>query len=747
MSGRCFFELRNKAQGNHQLSFDPEQAMRQAVVLHQQGNLDEAQRLYQAVLEVRPDHFDALHLLGLIRVSQNDREEGVRLIRKALRQRPDSVEAHYNLGVVLQEQKNLDEAMTCYQKALAIRPDFAAAHNNLGNVLREQKKTGEAIGCYEKALAIQPDYAEAHNNLGNALLEQGKTDEAIACYQKALAVKPDFADALHQLGNVFAGRKKLDDAIVCYRKAVAANPGHAVAHNNLGNALLEQGKCDEAVACYRRAIAVRPDYADALYNLGSALEDRKQFDEAIACYRGAISISPDHVNAFGMLLRAELSVCNWAETKRLGTQAYSRLAAGDFFIDPFVFIGISDSPLLQLECARKYVEDRFPGQPARVYQGTPYAHQKIRIAYLSADFHRHATAYLMAGLFELHDRARFEVTGMSLGPDDQSDVRRRLISAFDRFIDVRLQSDLEAARTLNELEIDIAIDLKGYTKDARPGILAHRPAPIQVSYLGYPGTMGAQFIDYVVGDPWVTPFDHQSYFTESIVQLPGSYQVNDSKRGISTDTPSRAECDLPEAAFVFCCFNQSAKLTPEIFAIWMRLLEAVDGSVLWLLRDNEFAIQNLRQEANRRGIDPGRLIFAPRMDPAQHLARHRLADLFLDTLPYNAHTTASDALWAGLPVLTCLGTTFAGRVAGSLLNAVGLPELITHSLQDYEVLALKLAADRERLAEMRARLQANIPACPLFDTNRFRKHLEAAYQTMWERWQRGDNPAGFAVTA
>ena len=721
--------------------------MHQALALHRQGNLDEARRFYQAILEVQPDHFDALHLLGLINISQNDKEEGVRLIKKALRQRPDSVEAHYNLGVVFQEQENLDEAMICYQKALVIRPDFAVAHNNLGNVFREQKKIGEAIGCYGKALAIRPDYAEAHNNLGNALLEQGRTDEAIGCYQKALAIKPDFADALHRLGNVFAGQKKLDDAIVCYRKVVAANPGYAAAHNNLGNALLEQGKGDEAIACYRRATAVKPDYADALYNLGSALEDRKLLDEAIACYRGALSVSPDHVNAFGTLLRAELSVCNWAETKRLGTQAHSRLAAGDLFIDPFVFIGISESPLLQLQCARRYVEDRFPDQPTRVYQGTRYAHPKIRIAYLSADFHRHATSYLVSELIELHDRERFEVTGMSFGPDDQSAVRNRLISAFDRFIDVRLQSDLTAARTLHELEIDIAIDLKGYTKDARPGILAHRPAPIQVSFLGYPGTMGAQFIDYVIGDQLVTPFDHQPYFTESIVQLPGSYQVNDSKRGISVDTPSRDECDLPESAFVFCCFNQSAKFTPEIFAIWMRLLEAVDGSVLWLLRDNEFAIQNLRREANRSGIDPDRLIFAPPMGLAQHLARHRLADLFLDTLPYNAHTTASDALWAGLPVLTCLGTTFAGRVAGSLLNAVGLTELITHSLHEYEVQALKLATDSELLAATRARLQANISVCPLFDTIRFQKYLETAYQSMWERWQRGDEPAEFAVTA
>ena len=416
-------------------------------------------------------------------------------------------------------------------------------------------------------------------------------------------------------------------------------------------------------------------------------------------------------------------------------------------IAPFLLLGYSGKPALQLQCARNYIDDKVPLVPRPFWTGATWRHDKVRIAYLSADFHRHPTAYLMAELFERHDRSRFEVIGVSFGVDDKSDMRRRLVAAFDQFYDVRRKSDQEVAKLLHDLQVDIAIDLKGYTQDSRPGILAYRPTPIQASYLGFPGTMGAEFIDYIIADKTVAPFEQQPFYTEKIVHLPDCYQVNDTKRNIAERTPTRQEAGLPEEGCVFCCFNNNWKITPEVFSVWIRLLHAVEGSVLWLFRDNESAERNLRKEAQARGIDPARLVFAGRLPLEDHLARHSLADLFLDTLPYNAHTTASDALWVGLLVLTCMGNAFAGRVAASLLNAIGLPELVTHSIEDYEALALRLAKDPSLLEGYRNRLAANRLTHPLFDTDRFRRHIEAAYLQMWEIWQRGEQPRSFAVEA
>jgi predicted O-linked N-acetylglucosamine transferase (SPINDLY family) len=414
-------------------------------------------------------------------------------------------------------------------------------------------------------------------------------------------------------------------------------------------------------------------------------------------------------------------------------------------VAPFTLLAYCDDPALHRQCAETFVADRMPERPEPMWRGPPVRHDKIRVAYLSADFHQHATAYLVAELFELHDRARFEIFGLAFDWDDGSAVRRRLVKSFDQFHDVRTRSNQEVARLLHQNEIDIAIDLKGHTGDARLGIFAYRGAPIQASYLGYPGTIGAPFIDYIVGDPVVTPLDHAPFYVEKIVQLPDCYQVNDRKRAIPDETPSRAEAGLPADGFVFCCFNNNYKITAPVFDVWMRLLQAVPGSVLWLLRDNAAAERNLRREAQARGIDPARLVFADRTDLASHLARHRRADLFLDTAPYNAHTTASDALWAGVPLITCRGNAFAGRVGASLLHAVGLGELVTDSLADYEALARRLATDKAQLAGVRQRLADNRLTCRLFDADRFRRHIEAAYSTMWEIWQRGEPPKGFAV--
>ncbi len=387
----------------------------------------------------------------------------------------------------------------------------------------------------------------------------------------------------------------------------------------------------------------------------------------------------------------------------------------------------------------------FPSKAKALWTGERYHHDRIRIAYLSADFYGHATAFLMANLFETHDKARFEISAWSFGPAVDDEMRTRLRKSFEHFHEIGTISDADVAAMLRAQEIDIAVDLKGYTLNSRTAIFSHRAAPIQVNYLGFPGTMGADYMDYIVGDPVVTPPEHDAFYSEKIVRLPDTYQINDSTRAISERTPTRAEAHLPESGFVFCCFNNNYKITPDVFDVWMRLLNRVEGSVLWLIEDNVAAAQNLRLEAESRGVRAQRLVFVERLPLAEHLARHRLADLFLDTLPYNAHTTASDALWAGLPVLTCMGNIFPGRVAASLLKAVGLPELITENLSDYEALALKLATVPASLAELKSRLARNRLTHPLFDTDRFRRHIEAAYVTIYEYYQRGELPQSFSV--
>src|SRR5215468_3467951 len=651
----------------------------QALALHQAGRLAEAEKIYGQILKVQPNHFDSLHLVGVIYAQRGSHVESVRQIDLALKINPKAAYAHHNRGLALQKLKRLDDALASYDKAIALKPDYAEAFNNRGLALRGLKRLEEALASYDRALGLKPDYAEAFNNRGNALQELKRLEEALASYDRALGLKPDFAEAF----------------------------------NNRGVALQELKRVEEALASFDRALAANADHAHA-------------FSGAAACV---------------------IRLCDWDRRMWFARELGLHISGKKSIIAPFLLLGYGGKPELQLQCARNYIDDKVPLVPRPFWIGATWRHDKVRIAYLSADFHQHATAYLMAELFERHDRSRFEVIGVSFGDDDKSDVRRRLVAAFDQFYDVRIKSDEEVAELLHGLQVDIAIDLSGHTQDSRPGILAYRPAPIQTSYLGFPGTMGAEFIDYIIADETVVPFDHQPFYAEKIVHLPDCYQVNDTKRNIAARTPTRQEAALPEKGCVFCCFNNNWKITPEVFSVWIRLLHAVEGSVLWLFRDDESAERNLRKEAQARGIDPARLVFAGRLPLEDHLARHRLADLFLDTLPYNAHTTASDALWVGLPVLTCMGNAFAGRVAASLLNAIGLPELVTHSIEDYETLALRLAKDPSLLEGYRNRLATNRLTHPLFDIDRFRHHIEAAYLQMWGIWQRGEQPRSFAVEA
>jgi len=681
--------------------------------LHQQGRLAEAEQSYLRVLAIEPQQFDALQLLGAIKIQQGRHAEGADLIERALRINPNSPRALLNLGFALLRLDRSDEAAASFDRALALNPGYVQALYGRGAALAKLSRPQDALIDLDRVLALQPADVAALVVRGQVLRELGRYEESLASYDRALGLAPNHSEALVKRGNLLFDLMRYEPALMSFERALAINPNDAEAHNGRGALLHKLRRSEEALASFERAIA----------------------------------IEPDHPHAFGGALGCAMSICDWSKTAKLAGELEARIFQRKSPIAPFMLLACSGNPSAQMQCAGNFIQDKIPVGPVPLWRGAVWRHDRIRIAYLSADFHQHATAYLMARLFELHDRSRFEVLGVSFGPDDGSPLRSRIVAAFDQFHDVRAKSDREVAGLLNERQIDIAVDLKGFTTDCRPGILAHRPAPLQVNYLGYPGTMAADFIDYVIADDVVLPRDQQAFFSEKIVHLPHCYQVNDSTRAIATDRPSRPAAGLPERAFVFCCFNNNHKITAPVFDVWMRILQKVDGSVLWLLRDNRSAERNLRMAATASGVDAARLVFADRMGHEEHLARHRLADLVLDTVPFNAHTTASDALWAGLPLLTCRGESFAGRVAASLLQAIGLPELVTHSLEDYEALAVKLAVDPPLLSGIRLKLEQNRLRKPLFDTDRFRRHIEAAYTTMWTRWQEGEQPQGFDVAA
>jgi predicted O-linked N-acetylglucosamine transferase (SPINDLY family) len=588
--------------------------------------------------------------------------------------------------------------------------------------------------------------AEAHATLGRALRDQGKLEEAAASYRRATVLDPRNAVFRNDLGNVLAEQGKLEEAIASYEKALEICPDYPEAHNNLANLYQMTGRLEEATAGYEKAIGLRPDYAEAHRNLGSLLYRQGRLPEAIASLQIAVSLNPEYGEATALLEHQMRHMCEWKGLDALSRSLIQMVEQGSGEVNPFGFLCLESSAAQQLLCATQWA-----AQNAKYASGdTPCTFRndgRITVGYLSADFHEHATAHLISELFSLHDRRRFRIVGYSYGPDDGSAARERLRRSFDQFVDIRNESFAESARRIRADGVQILVDLKGYTADARLKIMAFRPAPIQVNYLGYPGTMGSDAIDYAIVDRIVVPPEEQAFFSEKFVHLPDCYQVNDSTRRISKHIPSRKESGLPESGFVFCCFNASYKITPKVFNVWTRLLKAVPESVLWLLDSNPYATANLKREAEDRGVVAERLVFAGHLPYPDHLARFGVADLFLDTFPYNAHTLASDALWGGCPVVTCSGRTLPSRVAGSLLHSVGLQELVCGSLAEYEKLAVALARNSERLLGLREKLRTTRLTARVFDTRRFTRHLEAAFEIMWERYRRGEPLRRFAVSA
>ncbi|MDS4030824.1 MAG: tetratricopeptide repeat protein [Candidatus Contendobacter sp.] len=792
----------NRTVANNTLE-QAQQLFGQGLAFQQNGQLAQAQALYEQLLNLQPNHFGALHYSGLIAYQQENYQLANELLSKAVQLNPNSAAAYSNHGIVLKALKQFSAAAVSYKRAIVINPNHAAVHNNLGNVLLELKQFDAAISSYEHAIAIKPDYAEAYNYRGVALQELKQLDAAVASFETAIAFKPDYADAYNNRGNTLKELKQLDAAVASYDQAIAIMPDFAEAYSNRGSALQELKRLEAAVASFEHAIALKPNFAEAYTNRGNALRELKQldaaiashdhairitpdlaeayhnrgmvfhelrqFDAALANYERAIAIKPDFAEAYidcgsvfqdlnkindalkfykeafkirpdyeylyGTIIHSKMKICDWEEIESGFAKLKSKILLNEKVISPFELLGLVDSLELQKKSSEIFAHDRYPDNYLLGAICKRPSREKIRIGYFSADFGRHALSLLTAELYERHDRSKFDIIAFSFGYHPASEIRNRLSKAFDKFIDVCDKNDQEVAQLSRELQIDIAVDLGGYTKNNRTSIFAYRAAPIQVNYLGFPSTMGAGFIDYIIADNNLIKPQFQIFYNEKIVYLPNSYMVNDSQRKLSDRQFKRQDFGLPTTGFVFCCFNNTYKITPAIFDCWMRILKAVDSSVLWLIDDNYTASNNLKKQAELRGVYADRLIFSPKIENSEHLARHKLADLFIDTLPCNAHTTASDALWAGLPVLTCIGEAFASRVAASLLDAIHLPELITRNLEDYERLAIELAINSTKLLEIKTKLENNKFTTPLFDTKLFTKHIEAAYTQMYKRYQ------------
>ena len=667
---------------------NPKDLFQQALAAHQAGNLAQAEDLYARLLAGKPGHAQLTYLMGALRTQQG---------RSA-------------------------EAVTLLEAALAAQPGNPAILLHLGNALQDQKRFEDALARYDQALARKPEYADALNNRGNALAALNRFDEAVASFDAALALQPDDAGAWYNRGLALQRAYRLDEAVTAFDKALAIRPGLGEAWNNKGGALLALKRTEGALASFDRALALQPQNVQGLMNRGTALQALKRHAEALADYDRIFALTPDFPDAWGEAAKAALFACDWPRMAKIAAEAPAQIARGAK-IDPWVMLNYSNDGALQRECATRAIHSAMPQTPAPLWRGEKYAHAKIRLAYLSYDFRAHPVGYQVAPLLEQHDRSRFEVIGISTGPDDGSDTRRRIQAACDQFHQADYADPAGTAALMRKLEVDVAIELGGFTEGAGLNVLAHRPAPMQVSWLGYAGTTGADFIDVLLADAITVPSSQQPFYSEQIVHLPDSFFPMDGTRIIGSP-PSRAEAGLPESAFVFCAFNHNFKITAPVFDIWMRLLQQVPGSVLWL---REGVNDTLRRAAMARGVAPERLVFAAHVPLDVHHARHQLADLFLDTLPYNAHATAADALAAGLPVLTRLGETYPGRVAASLVTAAGLPELVTQSAEDYEALALALARDPARLNILREKLITNRATAPLFDTARLARAIEAAY--------------------
>jgi predicted O-linked N-acetylglucosamine transferase (SPINDLY family) len=728
---------------------------------YQAGDAATAAQLCRQLLQQQPRCAEAVYLLGVLAQDAGQWGPAFDFYRQAAALAPNNPvfastlgEAHLTLGRPV-------EALACFRRAVALRPTYDRAHNNLGRVLHAQGDVAAARAAFEEAIRLNPRYAVAHNNLGALLLGQGQLAAAAGYLNQALALRPNYPEAHYNLGATFLAQGDYVVAAERFREAIRLRPGYARAHLNLGRALEQQTLWADALASYENAARLQPEDAETLRFLGDLLILKRDWPAALAALERATALGPGLPEPFARLAGARQQVCDWrnytADVDRLWADAEKQFTAGEATaVVPFHALAMPWPRQRLLAIARSHCR-QLTRQQNRAGQSLPFHHQRtrsgrLRVGYLSGDFYDHPVGHLLQGLFGRHDRERFEVFAYSFGHADDSVYRKRIAETTEHFVDVSSLSLPDLARRIAADGVHVLVDLMGHTGVNRLGALAVRPAPIQVNFLGMLGTTGAEFIDYLITDRTVTPPEFAADFTEKFVTLPHCYLVAEplgadlSPAGPESKQELRRTHGLPESAFVFCCFNSSYKIEPRGFGAWMRILTAVPEGALWLYSAGPEFEANLRREAAAHGVDAGRLVFAPFVPRPEHLRRHRAADLFLDTLVYNAAATASLALQAGLPVLTCLGDTFASRVGASLLNAVGLPELVAPNLAEYEQKAIELARQPELLFRVRERLAAKLPGAPPFDTARFVCNLERAYQAMWDIYTAGGSPRAIEVS-
>ena len=707
--------------------------------LKDNNQLDDAVSSYEKVILISPGFAQAHNNLGNALNLLGRPEEALQSYLEAIELNPSFVQAHNNLGNTFKDLNQFDNAIKSYKKAIKLNPNFAEAHNNLGNTLKDDSQLNEAIKSYKKAIDINPKFEQAFYNLGIAYKFLHKNNQAVDYFKSAIEINPNFAKAYNNLGAAYTALGELKIAVECYEKAINIDSNYDEAYRNLGFNLLSIGQVDLAIKCFKNAIEINPNLAEAHSNLGNAFKKQKLFARAMKCYETAYKINPDLEFILGDILNNKMNICDWNKLQNFINKSINKIKNTEKTIGPFSFLSLSDNIALQKKVSETFSNFYYPKSNILPNIKLYSDHNKIRIGYFSGDFRIHPVATLTAELYELHNRSHFEVHAFSFGPDTKDKMNLRIKEGVDFFHDVKAMSHKEIALLVRSHEIDIAIDLAGHTAKSRTNVFAMSAAPIQLSYIGYLGTMGADYYDYLIADPIMIPEESQKHYVEKIVYLP-SFQVNDSKDLPPNLIMNRNDLGLPETGFIFCCFNNTYKITPKTFDGWARILKHVEGSVLIVYANNELSQSNLKKEIKQRGVDPKRLIFGERLARAEYLARYRVADLFLDTHPYNAGTTASDALKMGLPILTMKGESYQARMGSSIVNAVNLPELITNSQEDYESLAIELATNPDKLRVIKEKLAGNLTTAPLYDTKLFVKNIESAYTQMYERHHKGLEP-------
>ena len=706
---------------------------------------DEAISLLHNCIRVAPKYVDAHVNLGIAYARKGELQASIKSFEEALHLNPESVEALVSLGQAFLKISAPEKAIESFEKALELNSESSEIWSYRSDALNQVGQHTEAVKGYDHAISLQPDFAEAWNNRGIALIDLKRYEDALASYEEAIKLRPNFAEAWNNHGNALSDIKYFNRAVTSYERAIELRPEFAEAWCNHGNLLSQIKRHEEALLSCARAIELRPNYAEAWSRRGEALIELKRDLEAINSFERALYLQPSQDFLLGMTVHTKNKVCDWSHLESDLSKLRSAIALGEKVMTPFATLGLFDDPQIQQASAEIFARE-FPSQTSLLGPIAPRIKpRRICIGYYSMDFRDHPVSHLIADLIDFHDREKFEIFGFSFSLNRNDSMRAKLEKSFDRFFDLSLSSPIEIARFSRKCGVDIAIDLGGYTQDSRPQIFAYRVAPIQVSYLGYPGTMGTKSIDYFIGDHITINDDNRHFFTEKIIHLPNSFQSNSIRHHSPNSEKSRASYNLPDDAFVFCCMNNTWKIIPDTFQTWIEILQEVPKSVLWVYIENYYGRENLQNLFQSHGVKKDRLIFARRLSRHEYLDQYRFADLFLDTLPYNAGATASDALWMGLPVLTRRGRSFAGRMASSLLSSVGLPELITETYEEYKSLAVELAKDPGRLAAIRKKLVNDRHAHPLFNSQLFAQHIEEGFKAIHSRYEAGLSPAHIYV--